>query len=114
MDDKTRELLEVLATKLGAKTTELGEHAVNYTLICGWTGMIFSGILLLAGLALGVWGIIVFRRPNARYPGMWSRLEVAGALWAASVFCLIMSGSIFGTTLPSVLEPIGATISGLR
>ena len=50
MDEKTRELLEGLATKLGTKVEFLGEELVHYIYIQGWVQTVCGTVAALAGV----------------------------------------------------------------
>lgn len=105
MDDKTRELLEVLATKLGAKAGELGEHAVNYTYTCGWTQLAAGATLIIAAIALAI---------VSRYSSQGDHEEVSVITGLFALFALVGGIRAIFMAIPLLIEPIGATINGLR
>ncbi len=104
MDDGTRELLELLATKLGTKAEELSEHMLNYTYICGWV-QLGAGIALVAvGIFLG----FVCRRlhqENSEEPML--------AAGFGSAISIVVGAALLLTVIPIFVEPVGATIKGL-
>lgn len=104
MDDKTRELLALMATKLGAKVTELSEHLVNYTYVSGCVGTAIGAIIFLIGVKMAFVSRKFFREDE----------ESAGeACVAIAAGCFAIGTLVFCFALIDVLEPTGATIKGL-
>ena len=104
MDDKTRELLELLAMKLGVKAQELSEHLVNYTYMCGLMIVIAGGVLFFLTVLLGVFSYIAFKREER---------DIFSVLVLCSILAGVLGMLFFLTGLPAVLEPVGATIKAL-
>ena len=104
MDDKTRELLEILATKIGANAGKLSEHAVNYTYVCGWVELASGIILLVAAIALAIASRYSFRED-------YEEVTVITGLFA--LFALVGGICTIFMAIPLLVEPIGATIKGL-
>ncbi|KKN32105.1 hypothetical protein LCGC14_0817160 [marine sediment metagenome] len=106
MDDKTRELIELLATKLGTKAVELSEHLVNHTYMCGWMQLAAGILMLCVGASLA----IVSRRLH-KGDSYNNEPSVVTAILAAMFGALGAVMSLIAIT--NIAEPVGATIKGL-
>lgn len=115
MDDKTHELMELLAAKLGTKAGELGEHAVNYVLISAWTCIIGGALLLIISIILAYGSYRNCRKYIERDGSSYgSNEEISAVLFGVGAFLSFVFGiAAIMDNLARVIEPVGATIRGM-
>lgn len=104
MDDKTRQLLELLADKLATDPIHLSEAVVNYTAHCAW-------MQLVAGVIWGLFALLFFACAISL-----SREKKEGASAFSFLVCiglLAVSLSKIFAAIPVIVEPMGATLQRL-
>lgn len=105
MDDRARELLELLAKNLEATPEGLSQAMVNYTAHCAW-------MQLANGMVWGLFALLFFA--GAVSSSREKDSETTGGFsFLVSVGLLMVSLSKIFAAVPVIMEPMGATIKGL-
>lgn len=104
MDDKTRQLLELLAEKLATDPVHLSEAVVNYTAHCAW-------MQLVAGIIWGLFALLFFACALSFAK---EKKDGAAALsFLVSLGLLAVCLSKIFAAIPVIAEPMGATLQRL-
>ena len=112
--DKMAELLKELAEKLGTSADKLGPHVVRHTQIQATAECVFGAVLVLLGLAGGIW-------LWHKWATDWKEgdleavpqgpVTILGGI--AIGLCVLIGSGILVFWLPAAIEPIGATLKAL-